>query len=126
MVLAHNGSPVTDPRTLPGALVLAAQRAGLRTLAGLLGLGAVGTAAALRFSHGRVELAAPFVVLGAFAGWALTTRAHAALEPRGQEAAVDRALLHAIGIALIVLGAVAFTVAVFAVTFIRAGPAPIL
>lgn len=126
MVLAHDGSPVTDGRTLPGALILAAQRTSLRVLTGLLALCSVGAGAALRFSHRRVELAAPFVVVAAFAGWALTTRAQTALEPRGSEVAVERALLHAVGVALIVLGAVAFTVAVFALTFILAGPAPVL
>jgi hypothetical protein len=69
-------------------------------------------------------LALPLVLPATFGAWGLTERAIAMLDTRESPRAVAKVSLQVLGVLAVAIGAVAFTVLAYAVTFVLAGPAP--
>jgi hypothetical protein len=119
-------APTPNGETLPAALAHAAHRADWRVLAALCIGGAGGATVIALLAPHRWVFALPLVLPATFGGWGLTERGIAMLDTRGSPPTVARLALQVVGMLVIAIGAVAFTVLAYAVTFLLAGPAPVL
>jgi hypothetical protein len=132
MVISSAHTPAPPAETLPGTLAIAGREARVRVLVALCALGTIGAVAIAIFVTRRSwwVLTTPFALLATFGGWGLTEQANAAIARLDIFDPTERRVLHATlrtaGVLLVITGAAAFTILVFAITFFLAGAAPIL
>lgn len=130
MVISSAHTPAPRAETLPGTLAIVGREARIRMLVALFAVGTIGAVAILVAARSRWVFTTPFALLATFAGWGLTEQASVAIarlnifDPTEQR--VLHAILRTVGVLMVITGAIAFTILVFAITFFLAGAAPIL
>lgn len=132
MVITSAQPPAPAPysETLPGTLAIAGRSAPIRLLVALCALGTAATVAILLLARHWWILTTPLALGVTFGGWGLTEQARAAVNRRDALDPAQRFVLQTglriAGVLMILAGAVAFTILVFAITFFLAGDAPVL
>jgi hypothetical protein len=121
MVISAPSSRHPDDMSLATAIGDAGRRATTRSLSLILLGGTIGAAAIVLLWHGHRAMAVPFVMPVAFGIWGLAEHSERSLEAYGPETRIERALLHAVRIAMVALGSVAAVATIFAITFAFAG-----
>jgi hypothetical protein len=124
MMIPSAHAPAPNGETLPATLARAAHRADWRVLAALCFVGTAGAVAIALVPPHHWVFALPLVLPAMFGAWGLTERAISILDARGSHRPLARMSLQVVGLLVIAIGAAAFTVLAYAVTFALAGPAP--
>jgi len=121
MVISTPRPVHADDTSLAAAIGNAGRRATPRSLLLILAGGCVAGSLVATLWRGHRMMAVPFVMPITFAMWGLAIHAERTLEPEGQETLVERILLRVLRGAMVVIGALAAAVTIFAVTFGLAG-----
>jgi hypothetical protein len=130
MVISPAHAPAPQSESLGATLAAAGRSAPIWILAILGVTGAVATAAILIMARAHWVLSLPFSLVALFGAWGLTEQGRTAVDKMQALHATNRyvldGILQAVGVLLVVAGAVVSTILVFAVTFFLAGDAPVL
>jgi hypothetical protein len=118
-------TPSSSHHATDTSLAAAIGDAGRRTSARTLGLillgGSVGIVATLLLLHGHRMMAVPFVMPVTFGIWGLAVHGERTLARDGPDTKIERTLLRALRLAMVVLGATAAVATVYAITFALTG-----
>ena len=121
MVISTPSSRHSDDMSLGAAIGDAGRRASSRSLSLILLGGSIAAVAIVLLWHGHRTLAVPFIMPVAFGIWGLAEHGERSLEAYGPETRIERALLHAVRVVMVALGAAAAVATIFAITFAFAG-----
>jgi hypothetical protein len=121
MVISTQSSSHSSDTSLAAAIGDAGRRSSPRSLGLILLGGSVGIVAIALLWRGHRMMAVPFVMPVTFGVWGLAVHGERALEADGPDTRVERTLLHALRVAMVLLGAAAAITTVFAITFAVTG-----
>jgi hypothetical protein len=130
MVISPAHAPAAQSESLGATLAAAGRSASIWLLVTLCSTGTAATAAILITARRHWVLSLPFLLVASFGAWGLTEQGRSAANRMRSLDATERyivnGVLQAVGVLMIVAGAIASTILVFAVTFFIAGDAPVL
>lgn len=121
MVISTPSSSHANDTSLAAAIGDAGRRTSARTLGLILLGGTVGFVAIVLLFRGHRMMAVPFVMPVTFGIWGLAVHGERILEGDGADTKIERTLLRALRLAMVVLGATAAVATVYAITFALTG-----
>lgn len=121
MVISTPSSSHSNDSSLAAAIGDAGRQMSPRNLALILIGGSVAIVAIALFWRGHRTMTIPFAMPVTFGIWGLAVHGERALEPGGPDTKVERVLLRAVRVAMVLLGGAAAFATVFAITFAFAG-----